>query len=166
MAALRGLRPRLARCGVVCILLAGSLRYLLKAQPEEVAPVQILAKSRSCFRSAPQEKLQLNIAYARVNLGRLVDLKAHNLDRSFDLNVRAFVLGAQRAVKLMKQGGRIAVLSSYGSIRAYPTYANLGSNKAAIEAWVRYMAVEVAPRGINVNAVNGGLYFLQFSYKW
>ncbi len=88
---------------------------------------------------------------------KIVDLKAHNLDRSFDLNVRAFVLGAQRAVKLMDRGGRIAVLSSYGSIRAFPTYANLGSNKAAIEAWVRYMAVEFAPHGINVNAVNGGL---------
>ena len=88
---------------------------------------------------------------------KIADLKAHNLDRSFNLNVRAFVLGAQRAVKLMKRGGRIAVLSSYGSVRAYPTYANLGSNKAAIEAWVRYMAVEFAPRGINVNAVNGGL---------
>lgn len=84
-------------------------------------------------------------------------LKPHNLDRSYALNVRAFVLGAQRAVRLMRNGGRIAVLSSYGSVRAYPTYANLGSNKAAIEAWVRYMAVEFAPRGINVNAVNGGL---------
>lgn len=88
---------------------------------------------------------------------KIVDLKAHNLDRSFDLNVRAFVLGAQRAVKLMRDGGRIVVLSSYGSIRAYPTYANLGSNKAAVEAYVRYMAVEFAPFGINVNAVNGGL---------
>jgi len=88
---------------------------------------------------------------------KIAELRAHNLDRSFDLNVRAFVLGAQRAVKLMKGGGRIAVLSSYGSVRAYPTYANLGSNKAAIEAWVRYMAVEFAPLGINVNAVNGGL---------
>ena len=88
---------------------------------------------------------------------KVADLKAHNLDRSYALNVRAFVLGAQRAMKLMTQGGRIAVLSSYGSIRAYPTYANLGSNKAAIEAWVRYMAVEFAPAGINVNAVNGGL---------
>jgi NAD(P)-dependent dehydrogenase (short-subunit alcohol dehydrogenase family) len=88
---------------------------------------------------------------------QIADLKAHNLNRSFDLNVRAFVLGAQRAVKLMKDGGRIAVLSSYGSIRAYPTYANLGSNKAAVEAFVRYMAVEFAPRNINVNAVNGGL---------
>lgn len=88
---------------------------------------------------------------------RILDLKAHHLDRSYALNVRAFVLGAIRAVPLMDNGGRIAVLSSYGSIRAYPTYANLGSAKAAIEAWVRYMAIEFAPYGINVNAVNGGI---------
>jgi enoyl-[acyl-carrier protein] reductase III len=73
------------------------------------------------------------------------------------MNVRSFVLGAQHAVALMPAGGRIVALSSYGSIRAYPTYANLGSAKAAIEAWVRYMAVEFGARGINVNAVNGGI---------
>jgi enoyl-[acyl-carrier protein] reductase III len=87
----------------------------------------------------------------------ILDLGVHNLDRSYALNVRAFVLGAQRAARLMDAGGRIVALSSYGSAHAYPTYANLGSAKAAIEAWVRYMAVEFAPRGINVNGVNGGL---------
>jgi NAD(P)-dependent dehydrogenase (short-subunit alcohol dehydrogenase family) len=87
----------------------------------------------------------------------ILDLKAHNLDRSYAMNVRAFVLGAQRAVRLMDRGGRIVTLSSYGSIRAYPTYANLGSAKAALEAWVRYMALEFAHLGVNVNAVNGGI---------
>lgn len=85
------------------------------------------------------------------------ELKPHHLDRSYAMNIRPFVLGAQRAVELMPHGGRIVALSSYGSIRAYPTYANLGSAKAAIEAWVRYMAVEFGPLGINVNAVNGGI---------
>jgi enoyl-[acyl-carrier protein] reductase III len=87
----------------------------------------------------------------------ILDLGVHHLDRSYAMNVRALVLGAQRAVPLMDRGGRIVAMSSYGSYRAYPTYANLGSAKAAIEAWVRYMAVEFAPRGINVNGVNGGL---------
>lgn len=87
----------------------------------------------------------------------ILDLKQHHLDRSYAMNVRAFVLGAQRAVRLMAGSGRIVALSSYGSTRAYPTYANLGSGKAAVEAWVRYMAAEFAPRGVNVNAVNGGL---------
>jgi len=85
------------------------------------------------------------------------DLKLHHLDRSYAMNIRSFVLGAQRAVELMTEGGRIVTLSSYGSIRAYPTYANLGAAKAALEAYVRYMAIEFAPLGINVNAVNGGI---------
>jgi enoyl-[acyl-carrier protein] reductase III len=94
---------------------------------------------------------------AASNFHSILDLKPHHLERTFNLNVRAFVIGTQRAVALMPGGGRIVVLSSYGSIRAYPTYANLGAAKAAIEAWTRYMAVELAPLGINVNAVNGGI---------
>lgn len=85
-------------------------------------------------------------------------LEPHHLDRSYAMNVRSFVLGAKRALGLMRgRGGRIVAMSSYGSVRAYPTYANLGAAKAAIEAWVRYMALEFASYGVNVNAVNGGL---------
>lgn len=91
------------------------------------------------------------------NFHHFMDIRPHHLERTFNLNVRAFVVGAQRAVQLMHDGGRIVVLSSYGAIRTFPTYANLGSSKAAIEAWARYMGVELAPRGINVNAVNGGI---------
>ncbi|HTU85196.1 MAG TPA: SDR family oxidoreductase [Solirubrobacteraceae bacterium] len=91
------------------------------------------------------------------NFHHFMDVKPHHLERTFNLNVRAFVVGTQRAVRMMEGGGRIVVLSSYGSIRSFPTYANLGSAKAALETWARYMAVELAPRGVNVNAVNGGI---------
>ena len=87
----------------------------------------------------------------------IMEMKLHHLDRSYAMNVRAFVLGVQHAVPLMTDGGRIVVLSSYGSIRAYPGYAALGSAKAALESWVRYMAVELAAHGITVNGVNGGV---------
>ncbi|GAA2205025.1 SDR family oxidoreductase [Nonomuraea monospora] len=87
----------------------------------------------------------------------ITDLKIHNLDRTYAMNVRAFVLGAQHALPLMSGGGRIVALTSYGASHAYPAYAALGSAKAAIEAWVRYMALEFAPHGVNVNAVNAGL---------
>lgn len=87
----------------------------------------------------------------------IVDLRPHHLDRSYATNLRPFVLGAQEAVKLMDDGGRIVALTSYGATRAYPAYATLGAMKAALESWVRYMAVEFAPYRINVNAVNGGL---------
>jgi NAD(P)-dependent dehydrogenase (short-subunit alcohol dehydrogenase family) len=87
----------------------------------------------------------------------LMELKPHHLERTFNLNVRAFVVGTQRAARLMDAGGRIVVLSSYGSMRTFPTYANLGAAKAAAEMWARYMAVELAPLGINVNALTPGI---------
>ena len=85
-------------------------------------------------------------------------LKLHHLDRNWAMNVRSFVLGAQRAVALMgEQGGRIVAVTSYGSLRAFPTYASLGAAKAAVETYVKFMATEFGPRNITVNAVNGGL---------
>ncbi|WP_420368022.1 SDR family oxidoreductase [Curtobacterium sp. L1-20] len=85
------------------------------------------------------------------------ELKLHHLDRSYATNARSFVLGAQRAAELMDNGGRIVVVTSYGSLRAFPTYAALGAAKAMSEAYTKYMAVEFGPRQITVNAVNGGL---------
>jgi len=88
---------------------------------------------------------------------RVADLKTHHLDRSYAMNLRPFVLGAQEAVKLMDRGGRIVAVTSYGSMRAFATYAALGSYKAAVESFIRFMAVEFAGYGITVNGVNGGL---------
>ncbi|TAJ49515.1 MAG: SDR family oxidoreductase [Herbiconiux sp.] len=84
-------------------------------------------------------------------------LKTHHLDRSYAMNTRSFVLGAIRAAELMHSGGRILAITSYGSQRAFATYAALGAAKAANESYVKYMANEFGPRGITVNAVNGGL---------
>ena len=81
----------------------------------------------------------------------------HHLERTFNMNVRAFVVGTQRAAALMGAGGRILAISSFGSVRSFPNYANLGAAKAALEAWVRYFAEELGPRDINVNALNAGL---------
>ncbi len=120
-------------------------------QPEEIDKL---------FRAAASDFGRLDYFVnnaAASSFKNLRDLKQHHLDRSYAMNVRPLVLGAQRAVELMDRGGRIVALSSYGSQRAYPTYANLGSAKAAIEAWVRYMAMEFAPLGINVNCVSGGI---------
>ncbi|PJJ62072.1 SDR family oxidoreductase [Compostimonas suwonensis] len=85
------------------------------------------------------------------------ELRAAHLDRSWATNVRSFVLLAQAAAAQMGPGGRIVAVTSYGSLRAFPGYGALGADKAALEAWVRHMAAEFGPRGITVNAVNGGL---------
>lgn len=84
-------------------------------------------------------------------------LSARNLERSWATNVRSFVLLAQRAVQRMPHGGRIVAITSYGAARAFPAYGAIGADKAAVESWVRHMAAEFGPRGITVNAVNGGL---------
>ncbi|MDQ1579815.1 MAG: enoyl-[acyl-carrier protein] reductase [Microbacteriaceae bacterium] len=104
-------------------------------------------------------KLDAFVANAAASAFKPVSqLKLHHLDRNWAMNVRSFVLGAQRAVELMPEaGGRIVVVTSYGSLRAFPTYASLGAAKAANEAYVKFMATEFGPRNITVNAVNGGL---------
>jgi NAD(P)-dependent dehydrogenase (short-subunit alcohol dehydrogenase family) len=124
------------------------------------ADIEDLAELDSMFDQVKERfgRLDFFVANASAsNFRPLMELKPHHLERTFNLNVRAFVVGAQHAVRLMDQGGRIVVLSSYGSPRTFPTYANLGSAKAAAEVWARYMAVELAPLGINVNALTPGI---------
>lgn len=78
-------------------------------------------------------------------------------DRSLNTNARSFMLGVQQAVKLFPgSGGKIVAISSIGSFTCLPGYAAVGASKAALEALVRYFARELAPKGINVNAVSGG----------
>jgi enoyl-[acyl-carrier protein] reductase III len=56
----------------------------------------------------------------------------------------------------MTTGGRIIALSSLGSHRVIPQYGAIGVSKAAVEGMTRYLAVELAPKGITVNAVSAG----------
>src|ERR1700756_1680741 len=75
-----------------------------------------------------------------------------------DINARAFLLGRQHAARLMgKRRGRIIAVSSLGAYRYTPGYLALGAAKAALESVARYLAVELAAQGINVNVVCGGL---------
>jgi NAD(P)-dependent dehydrogenase (short-subunit alcohol dehydrogenase family) len=78
-------------------------------------------------------------------------------DRAMNTNARSFLLGVQQAVKLFGEGGgKIVAISSIGSFTGLPGYAAVGASKSALETLVRYFARELAPRGINVNAVSGG----------
>lgn len=76
---------------------------------------------------------------------------------TMDVNARALLFGAQRAAALMKEGGSIVALTSAGSTRVLPGYGAVGAAKAALESLVRYLAVELAPSGVRVNAVSPGV---------
>jgi len=78
-------------------------------------------------------------------------------DWTMSANARALLSVARAAVASMPAGSSIVGISSLGSIRVLENYALVGASKAALEALVRYLAVELAPRGIRVNAVSAGV---------
>jgi enoyl-[acyl-carrier protein] reductase III len=99
--------------------------------------------------------LDILINNAASGVGRpVMDIDVKAWEWTMDINARACLLCAQRAVKLMEgRGGKIVSISSLGSPFVLPNYAIVGVSKAALEALTRYLAIELAPRGICVNAV-------------
>ncbi len=83
-----------------------------------------------------------------------MELDFDGWDWTMNINARAALLCAQRAARLMKNGGTIINISSLGSKLVMPIYTAVGVSKAALEALTRYLAIELAPRGIRVNAVS------------
>lgn len=90
--------------------------------------------------------------------GKFLRLKPRGLDNIYTATVDAFVCGAQEAAKRMEKtgGGSILSISSTGNLVYIENYSGHGTNKAAVEAMVRYAAAELGPKGIRVNAVSGG----------
>lgn len=86
----------------------------------------------------------------------LIELTQIQLSRVMSINCSAFVKSAGLAAKLMPKGGSMVAVSSLGSQRFVTRYGGVGIAKAALEAAVRYLAVELAEQGIRVNAVSGG----------
>ncbi len=88
----------------------------------------------------------------------IMELEENHWDWTLNINSKALLFCAQEAAKLMEKngGGKIVSISSLGSIRYLKNYTAVGVSKAALEALTRYLAVELAPKGIVVNAVSGG----------
>jgi enoyl-[acyl-carrier protein] reductase III len=78
-------------------------------------------------------------------------------DWTVNANARALLQLARVAVPQMQTGSSIVAISSLGAQRVLENYVLVGTSKAALESLVRYLAVELAPSGIRVNAVSGGV---------
>jgi enoyl-[acyl-carrier protein] reductase III len=78
-------------------------------------------------------------------------------DWTMDANAKALLSLARAAAPTMPDGSSIVAISSLGSFRVLGNYVLVGTSKAALEALVRYLGVELAPRGIRVNAVSAGV---------
>ncbi|KAA0683516.1 enoyl-ACP reductase FabI [Roseomonas genomospecies 6] len=88
--------------------------------------------------------------------GLYLDTTRANFLRTMDISCYSFTSVAQRAVPLMKDGGSLLTLSYYGAERVMPHYNVMGVAKAALEASVRYLAVDLGGRNIRVNAISAG----------
>src|SRR5260370_1413183 len=89
-------------------------------------------------------------------LGPLEYATPEHWEKSYRTNVVSLHQGALRAADLMREGGQIAALTTPAAQRCTPLFGLQGSVKAAIESLVRYLAVELAPRGIRVNSFAPG----------
>jgi len=88
----------------------------------------------------------------------VMELEESHWDWTMNINSKALLFCAQEAAKLMEKnnGGKMVSISSLGSIRYLENYTAVGVSKAAVEALTRYLAIELAPKNIIVNAVSGG----------
>jgi len=135
------------------VLARGVKAHIIKANVGE--PEQI----ESMFDEIEAEfgRLDILVNNAASGVARsALELDDRGWDWTMDINARAFLLCARRAAGLMKNGGKMVSISSLGSRLVLPAYTAVGVSKAAVEALTRYLAVELAPRGICINSVAPG----------
>jgi enoyl-[acyl-carrier protein] reductase I len=89
-------------------------------------------------------------------LGRYVDTTEENFTRTMLVSCYSFTAVAQRAEKLMTNGGSLLTLTYYGAEKWMPHYNVMGVAKAALEASVRYLAADLGRKAIRVNAISAG----------
>lgn len=133
--------------------LRGGVAHVLQADLKE--PAEIRKMFAELERLTDRLDVLVNNAASGV-LRNALDLSAKQWDWVLNTNARPLLLCVQAALGLMRPGARVIALSSLGSGRVIPGYAAIGVSKAALEAVTRYLAVELAPRGIAANAIAAG----------
>ncbi len=99
-----------------------------------------------------------SIAFANKDAlaGRYVDTTRDDFHMALDISCYSFTAVAQRAARLMPTGSSMLTMSYLGAVRAVPNYNVMGVAKAALEASTRYIAADLGPSGIRVNAISAG----------
>ena len=99
-----------------------------------------------------------SIAFANKDAlkGNFRDTTRSDFQLALDISAYSFIACAQRAAKLMQPGGSMLTMSYLGAVRAVPNYNVMGVAKAALEASTRYLAHDLGPEGIRVNAISAG----------
>ncbi len=167
----RAIAVRLAQAG--CDVAINYLRN--RAHAEETAQAVEACGRRALMHKvnvAEEARLPEMFGAIRETFGRLdilvsnaasgvikpaMELTTRHWHWTMDINARALLPLVQQALPLMSDDSRVIAVSSLGAVRAIPNYAAVGASKAALESLVRHLAVELAPRGIRVNAISAGV---------
>ena len=98
------------------------------------------------------------IAYAQQQdlTGRFVDTSRNGFATALDISAYSLVAVTRGALPLLRRGGSVLTLTYYGAEKVVPNYNIMGVAKAALEASVRYLAADLGPDGIRVNAISAG----------
>ena len=128
----RGAEPALVRGSVASEAVAGEVAAL--------GPLDVLVHSAASGVSRPA-----------------LETSDKHWDWTLNANARALLSLTRAAAPSMPRGSAIVAISSLGSTRVLENYVLVGTSKAALESVVRYLGVELAPQGIRVNAVSGGI---------
>ncbi len=88
--------------------------------------------------------------------GRYVDTSLDNFAMTMNISVYSFTAVAQRAAAMMPDGGALLTLTYYGAEKVIPHYNVMGVAKAALEASVKYLAMDLGPQRVRVNAISAG----------
>ena len=140
--------------------LCGEIRALGRRALAVQASVGVPDSVDELFEAIGKSFDRLDIVVSNAASGVLkptLDMGMKHWRWCMETNALAINLLAQRAVPLMKDGGRIIAMSSLGAQRSMPNYGFIGASKAALEALVRALAQELGPRGIRVNTVSAGV---------
>ncbi len=169
----RGIALALAQAGADILV-----HYARKVSAAEavVAEVQALGRKAEAVRAnlAERERVdemldQIERAHGGCDIfvanaasggfGATLETTDKYWDWTMDINARSVLHCVQRLAPAMEARGwgRVVAITSPGSTRVIPTYGAVGLSKALLESLVRYLAVELAPRGITVNAISPGL---------
>lgn len=123
-------------------------------QAEEIETVF----SRAAEHFGHLDILVHSIAFARQEdlAGRFVDTSQEGFAVALDISVYSLVSLTRAALPLLREGGSVLTMSYYGAEKAIPHYNVMGVAKAALEASVRYLAADLGPQNIRVNAISAG----------
>lgn len=168
-----GIASRLAADGAHVIINFGRSEDRAKGLAERIiaaggsastvgADLSDMAQIDGMFAALADRKVKLDILVNNAGGGsggmpRLTDLKLDEYEYTFALNTRAVFFVTQHAVAIMNDGGRVISLSSSSTTTRQPGLSAYAGSKAAIEAFARIWATELAPRKITVNCLLPGI---------